>query len=165
MPSLPGEETFGGPIVHTEGYGDTKITTDPDIKTLVVLGAGKSAADVAYEGAKNGKEVHWIIRTTGTGPSFFASGRGKGPFKNAFEAAHTRFVASLGPSLFNGETAWTNFLQHTRIGRWLVAKLMAAQDQAIRNEADYTGRDKTKGFDQLEYETPFVLHLSHHLPS
>ncbi|KAF2182385.1 putative dimethylaniline monooxygenase [Zopfia rhizophila CBS 207.26] len=155
MPTLPGKETFGGPIVHTEGFGDTKIMETPDIKKLVVLGAGKSAADVVYTGVKNGKEVHWVIRTTGTGPSFFASGRGKGPFKNAFEAAHTRIVASLGPSIFNSENGWTNFLQHNRIGRSLVEKVLAKQDQDIRNEADYHGRDKTKGFDQLEYETAF----------
>ncbi|KAL1603430.1 hypothetical protein SLS60_005017 [Paraconiothyrium brasiliense] len=122
---------------------------------LMVLGAGKSAADVVYEGVKNGKEVHWVIRTTGTGPSFFASARGKGPFKNAFEAAHTRVIASLGPSIFNSENRWTNFLQHSQLGRFLVEQVLAKQDQAIRNEADYHGRDKTKGFDQLEYDTPF----------
>ncbi|PVH98330.1 flavin-binding monooxygenase-like protein-like protein [Periconia macrospinosa] len=155
MPELSGRELFRGPIVHTEAFGDSKIMESPSITRLLVLGAGKSAADVVYEGVKNGKEVHWVIRKSGTGPSFFSSGRGKGPFKNAFEAAHTRVVASIGPSIFNKENGWTNFLQHNRIGRKLVETMLATQDQEIRNEADYHGRDKSKGFDQLEYETPF----------
>ncbi|OAG06210.1 flavin-binding monooxygenase-like protein-like protein [Paraphaeosphaeria sporulosa] len=155
MPSLPGKDRFGGAIVHTEDFGETNIMAAPNITKLVVLGAGKSAADVVYEGAKSGKEVHWVIKTTGTGPSFFASGKGKGPFKNAFEAAHTRFVATLGPSIFNRVNIWTKFVQRNWLGRWLVGKLLAQQDQAIRMEADYQGRDNAKGFDQLEYETPF----------
>ncbi|CAO2651136.1 Nn.00g094330.m01.CDS01 [Neocucurbitaria sp. VM-36] len=155
MPTLPGSETFGGPIVHTEGFGNTTIMEDPEIKIMVVLGGGKSAADVVYKGVKEGKEVHWIIRKTGTGAPFFASGRGKGPFKNAFEAAHTRLVATLGPSIFNGETMWTNFVQHNWLGRSLIGKLLGGQDQSIRNEANYHGRDNSKGFDQLEYDTAF----------
>jgi len=144
------------PIIHTENFGDTSIMESPDIKKLAVLGAGKSAADVGYRGVKEGKEVHWIIQKYGAGAPFFASGKGKGPFRNAFEAAHTRIVASLGPSIFNRGTIWTNFLQHNWIGRWLIAKLLGAQDQNIRNEADYRGRDNTKGFAQLEYETAWV---------
>lgn len=160
MPSLSDRGLFIGLIVHTEGFGKSKIMENIDITHLVVLGAGKSAADVAYEGAKSGKEVHWVIRTTGTGPSFFASGKGKGPFKNAFEAAHTRIVAYLGPSIFNPENFWTNFLQHYQLGQWLVGKLLENQDQAIRNEANYKGREDSKGFDQLEYETAFVIPLA-----
>lgn len=155
-----GKENFEGPIIHTEKLGNSRIAANSDITKLVVLGAGKSAADVVYDGIKHGKEVHWIIRQTGTGPGFFASGRGKGPFKNSFEAAHTRVVASLGPSIFNSENIWTGFLHHTLIGRWLVNRLLTKQDQAIRNEANYQGRDKTKGFNQLEYEATSVCHLS-----
>lgn len=161
MPTLLGSDTFGGPIVHTEGFGDTNIMENRNVKKLIVLGAGKSAADVVYKGVKEGKEVHWLIRKTGTGAPFFASGRGKGPFKNAFEAAHTRIVASLGPSIFNRVTMWTNFLQHNWIGQWLVGKLLAGQDQNFRTEADYHGRDSSKGFDQLEYDTAYVLTPNH----
>lgn len=156
MPLLLGQYTFGGTIVHTEGFGETKIMEDSKITKIVVLGAGKSAADVVYDAVKHAKEVHWVIRTTDTGPSFFASGKARGPYKNAFEAAHTRTVASLGPSIFNGANLWTRFLQQTRLGRWIVGKLLAKQDQNIRNEANYHGRDSTKGFDQLEYQTPYV---------
>lgn len=153
VPSLCGKERFSGPIVHTEDFGESQIMKDPGITKLLVVGAGKSAADVVYEGVKNGKEVHWVIRSTGTGPAVFASGKGKGPYKNAFEAAHTRAVASLGPSIFNSDNPWTRFLQHNRSGQWLLSKMLAKQDQAIRHEADYYGRDSTKGFPQLEYET------------
>jgi dimethylaniline monooxygenase (N-oxide forming) len=106
MPTLVSKESFGGLIVHTEGFGDTKIMDTPDIKNLVALGAGNPAADIVYEGLEKGKTVHWVIRTlTGTG-------RGKGPFKNAFEAAHTRIVSSLGPSIFNPRNCWTKLLQN-----------------------------------------------------
>ena len=108
---------------------------------------------MVYEGVKAGKELHWAIKKTGRGPPCFASAKGRGPFKNVFEVANTRIVASLGPSIFNPENVWTKFLQRNWLGRWLIAKLLAKQDQGFRNEADYHGRDKSKGFDQLEYET------------
>lgn len=156
MPSLPGRDRFAGSIVHAEAFGESNIMEDPNITRLLVIGAGKSSADVVYEGAKRGKEAHWVIRTTGTGPPFFASGKGKGPFRNAFEAAHTRIVASLSPSIFNADNGWTRFLQSSRLGRWLVERILTRQDQAIRDEANYHGRDRSKGFDKLGYETASV---------
>lgn len=111
IPNIAGKEDFGAPLVHTEGFGNSNIMHAPSTRKLVVIGGGKSAADAVYEGVKNGKEVHWVIRKSGTGPAFFASGGGKGPFKNAFEVAHTRLVASLSPSIFSKATMWTNFLQ------------------------------------------------------
>jgi dimethylaniline monooxygenase (N-oxide forming) len=41
MPTLPRKETFGGPIVHTEKSGDSRIMNTPDIKKLVALGTEK----------------------------------------------------------------------------------------------------------------------------
>ena len=32
MPVLPGQENFGGPIIHQEAFGSSRILTSPDIK-------------------------------------------------------------------------------------------------------------------------------------
>ncbi|KAH3943787.1 hypothetical protein HBH98_075890 [Parastagonospora nodorum] len=149
---LPGKEIFGGAIVHTEGFGDSKMMENSEIKRLVVILAGKSAANVVYMGAKSGKVVHWVNRANGREHAFFASGRGKGPSENA---AHTRIVASIGQSIFDSENGWTNFLQQSWVGRWLVRKLPSNQDRNVREEANYHGLNTPKSFDRLEYETAF----------
>jgi dimethylaniline monooxygenase (N-oxide forming) len=70
---LQGKEIFCGAIVHTEGFGDSKMMENSEIKRLVVIVAGKSAADAVFMGVKSGKVVHWVIRANGREHAFFAS--------------------------------------------------------------------------------------------
>ena len=42
MPVLPGKETFGGPIIHQEAFGSSKILASPDMKNITVLGGATS---------------------------------------------------------------------------------------------------------------------------
>jgi cation diffusion facilitator CzcD-associated flavoprotein CzcO len=155
MPTLPGREQFGGLVMHSEDFGsnEDKILNSEDIKRIAVIGGGKSSADMIYEAVKAGKEVSWIIRTTGAGAAYFAPGSGQGPYKNAFEIASTRLASSLQPTIFNSRNWWTHFLHRTAIGNSLLMKAMAAVDSGIRKKADYKGRKSDKGFQKLEYDT------------
>jgi dimethylaniline monooxygenase (N-oxide forming) len=156
MPKLPGKEHFGGPIIHSEQFGErgSEIIGSEDVKRITVVGGGKSSADIIYAAVKCGKDVTWLIRNSGTGAPFFASGRGRGPYKNAFEAGHTRMAASMNPSILNNVNGWNTFLHRTGVGTALLKRALASVDNDIRKEANYKGRKSSKGFEKLEYGAP-----------
>jgi dimethylaniline monooxygenase (N-oxide forming) len=153
LPDLPGTGSFGGLVLHSEKFGESTIIPDDKIQHIAVIGAGKSAADIVYEAVKAGKTVSWIIRRTGTGPGFFAPLDLKSPYRNAVEAAMTRIMSSLQPSLLNKDNWWSWFLHSTKVGVSVVNKIFSILDTAVRERADYKGRKSTKGFEKLEYDT------------
>ena len=155
MPTLPGEEKFDGPIIHQEAFGSSSILKSPDIKTICVLGGGKSSADMIYAAVTAGKKVTWVLKASDTtGPGFLFSPKGKGPYKNAFEIGMTRAAATFGPSVLNGETRWTRFLHGSKIGVRLMGSFWAAIDKDTRKEADYERRENVGGFEKLNPHTP-----------
>ncbi|KAF2791442.1 hypothetical protein K505DRAFT_351300 [Melanomma pulvis-pyrius CBS 109.77] len=156
MPDLVGKEEFGGPIVHSGDFGEhgPDILASETVKKITVISGGKSSDDMVYAAVKAGKYVSWAIRTTGTGAPFFALGKGRGGYKNAFEAAHTRMVASMNLSIFNAKNWWTTFSHGTSAGIALLKRMMAAVDVGMRKEADYKGRKSEKGFEKMEYDAP-----------
>lgn len=158
MPHLPGKEAFGVPIIHSEGFGQSAVLTSPDIQNVVVVGGGKSAADMVYACAKSGKSVSWIIRKSGTGPAAFIDIKGRGSgllaYKNAAEIGCTRIMTSLGPSAFTEPTWKSAFPHRNKIGRAIGEKVWQNADRDIRKEANYHGRDESrKGFENLETDT------------
>ncbi|KAH6716659.1 flavin-binding monooxygenase-like protein-like protein [Leptodontidium sp. MPI-SDFR-AT-0119] len=155
IPKLPGQESFDGPIIHSESFAESDILASKTVKHITVLAAGKSAADMVYNAVKAGKTVTWIIKKNGTGPGFFASLDEKTPWKNPVEAAHTRVMSSLMPSILNPDNWWTWSLHSTRIGAGIVGRIFSAVDQKFRKLANYRGRPSTKGFEKLEYDTDF----------
>ena len=153
MPDLPGEDKFGGVVLHSEEFGESAVITDPKIQHIAVIGAGKSSADMIYEALRAGKTVSWIIRSNSTGAGFFAPIDLKTPYKNGVEAAQTRIMSSLQPSLLNQDSWWTWLLHSTKLGVKLVNKIFLILDTEVRKRADYKGRESTKGFEKLEYDT------------
>ncbi|PQE29814.1 flavin-binding monooxygenase-like family protein [Rutstroemia sp. NJR-2017a WRK4] len=153
MPDLPGKGSFGGVILHSEDFGESKVISSENVKHIAVIGAGKSSADMIYEAVRAGKTVSWIIRKTGTGAGFFAPLDLRSPYKNTVEAAQTRIMSSLQPSLLNPDTWWTWFLHSTKFGVALVKRIFSAVDGTVRSRADYKGRKSSKAFQKLEYDT------------
>ena len=155
MPILPGENNFGGPIIHQETFGSSDVLSSSHIHDIVVLGGGKSSADIVYSAVKAGKTVSWILKETDTtGPGFLFSPKGKGPYKNAFEVGMTRLAATFTPSIMNDQTWWTWFLHSSKYGIKLMSSFWASVDKATRVDANFSGRDHAKGFDKLEPHTP-----------
>lgn len=103
MPTIPGNEEFQGQLLHHDAFGSSNVLHSPEVQDIVVLGAGKSSADMVYEAAKAKKAVSWIMKATDTtGPGFFLPPAGKGPYKNAFEIGMTRIAGTFTPSFMNG---------------------------------------------------------------
>ena len=155
MPVLPNKESFGGPIIHQEAFGSSDILSSPEIQNITVLGGGKSSADMIYAAVKAGKTVTWVCKATDTsGPGFFFSPKGKGPYKNAFQIGMTRIAASFTPSFMNGETRWTRFLHGSKYGVKLMSSFWGAIDKETRKDADFEGRESLQGFEKLCPHTP-----------
>jgi len=155
MPILPGKEKFDGPIIHQEAFGSSSILKSSDIKSICVLGGGKSSADMIYAAVAAGKKVTWVLKATDTtGPGFLFSPKGKGPYKNAFEVGMTRAAATFTPSFLNGETWWTRFLHGSKIGVSLMGSFWAAVDKEARKDADFEHRENVGGFEKLNPHTP-----------
>jgi len=155
MPSLPGKENFGGHILHQEDFGSSNVLSNPNVKTVTVLGGGKSSADMVYAAVKAGKSVSWVLKESDTtGPGFFMSPKGMGPYKNAFEIGMTRLAATFTPSFLNGDSWWTRFLHGTKPGVALMRAFWNAVDGDARKEARFEGRDNSQGFEKLSPHTP-----------
>ncbi|TVY93237.1 FAD-dependent monooxygenase [Lachnellula willkommii] len=154
MPSLPGRENFQGQVLHHNDFGSSNVLISPDIQTITILGAGKSSADMAYEAVKAGKKVNWILKATDTtGPGFFLSPKGVGPYKNAFEIGMTRVAATFTPSFMNGINWWTKLLHSTRYGVKLMSSFWGTVDADARKDANF-GRENEHGFEKLSPHSP-----------
>ena len=155
MPLLPGQENFGGRILHQEAFGSSDIFTSSAIQNITVLGGAKSAADMIYAAVKAGKNVTWVIKATDTtGPGFFLSPKGKGPYKNAFEIGMTRVAATFTPSFMNGDTWWTRCLHGSKYGVKMMNSFWRGIDKETRQDANFTGRKNVQGFEKLSPHTP-----------
>ena len=155
MPVLPGQEKFGGPIIHQEAFGSSRILTSPDINNITVLGGAKSSADMVYAAVKAGKRVTWVFRASDTtGPGFFLSPMGKGPYKNAFDVGMTRVAATFTPSFMNSESWWTRLLHGSKYGVKLIGSFWRAVDKETRQDADFEHRENLGGFKDLKPHTP-----------
>lgn len=155
MPELPGKDRFEAPVIHQESYGQSSVLSSAKLQNVTIVGGGKSAADMVYASVKAGKSVSWIIRASGTGPAFFVSPKGKGPYKNAFQIGSTRVVSTLSPSIFNPDNLWTRFVHGTNLGQKIVDAVWGGADKETRADADFEGRrDALKGFEDLKPFTP-----------
>ena len=142
VPNLPGAKKLDRPIIHQENFGQSSILSSPDVRHVTVLGGAKSSADMVYASVKAGKKVSWIIRKTGTGPAFFASPKGKGPYKNAFELGSIRVASTLSPSFLTPESWWTRFLHGTNLGRKIVHGIWTGVNDEIRPPENIKHREK-----------------------
>lgn len=146
MPNLPGRENFDGPIIHTLNYGKSKFHERDDIKTVAVIGGGKSAADMVYNNVKLGRQVKWIIRSSGKGPGVFLDVKMKfASIRNAADLAYVRFAATLLalPGL-QPASFWQSFLYSTRIGAWFFKKWNALLSNQLVVNAKYDDRPGAK---------------------
>lgn len=154
MPSLPGRDGFLGQVLHQEGFGSSNVLTSSEVKNITVLGGGKSSADMVYESVKAGKTVSWVLKATDTtGPGFFLSPKGVGPYKNAFEIGMTRLAATFTPSFLNGMNWWTRLLHSSKFGSRLIAGFWESVDSKARTEANYQ-RESLQDFDKLSPHSP-----------
>jgi cation diffusion facilitator CzcD-associated flavoprotein CzcO len=83
-PVITGSEQFDAPIIHSAALGleQGRLLDDAGVKTVAVLGGGKSAYDAVYLAASAGRKVVWLMRRSGRGPAWvFPPHTNIGPFK------------------------------------------------------------------------------------
>ena len=155
MPVPRGMDKFHGPIIHQEAFGSSDILSSPDIQHITVLGGAKLSADMIYAAVKAGKTVTWLFKSSDTtGPGFFLSPKGKGPYKNAFQIGMTRIAATFTPSFMNGETWWTRFLHSSKYGVKLMSNFWEGVNKETLKDANFEGRKNLQGFEKLSPHTP-----------
>ncbi len=92
-PPIAGQDQFDAPIVHSTALGRKQgaLFKDPGVKTVAVLGGGKSAYDAVHMAACEGRQVAWLMRKSGRGPAWvFPSHTNIGPFKAWREVRESR---------------------------------------------------------------------------
>ncbi|KAI4240093.1 MAG: hypothetical protein L6R40_005332 [Gallowayella cf. fulva] len=159
MPTLPGQETFGKPIIHQKDFGQSAVLSSPDIRNVTVQGGAKSAADLVYDCVEAGKTVTWIIRKTGTGPGFLVSAESSLSPKTIYLLGTARIMSTLSPSFFNADSWWNRFLQRTRMGRKELIKFWDAADKAVSEAPNFNDRGleaRKNGFQNLKPLTPVL---------
>lgn len=124
MPVIPGRDDFQGPVVHArEALTQTDIVETA--KSVVVLGGGKSAWDVAYANATRGVTVDMVVRKTGRGPIFVAPAYVT-PFKKWLEKlVTTRLLTWFSPCTWGDEDGYAgvrSYLHGTAVGRFIVGQ-------------------------------------------
>lgn len=155
IPPIPGQAEFRGLAIHHKEFGRSRLLENPSIQNIAVIGGSKSAADVAYAAAKDGKTVSWVIRKNGSGPSALFPVEASGPYANSNEQIHTRLMGLFLPSPLGKAGVLSRFLQRTTFGRWLVRKIWAGTDRDVRAQCDFNRKEgKKNGFQNLEPDTP-----------
>ena len=125
--NIKGSEHFQAPIVNFGDYPREaeKIYEDEAIKNVTVIGGGKAAYDIVYLMAAHGKQVTWIIRASGHGPTYMAPAHiYVGPFRCWLEKlTTTRIFTFFSPCIWGDADGFgyvRNLLHGTKWGRWIV---------------------------------------------
>ena len=153
MPNLPDQAIFKGLVLHHKQFGSFSHSglNDSKVRHVVVLGAGKSSADMVYECIKKGKDVSWVIGTNGDGPGLFFPPGGGGRYRNSVEHGATRLNACFGPSSFMPDSWLLKLFHGSGYGRDYLEKKIKATDEACRRVAAYQTRaDARKEFENME---------------
>ncbi|KAL8748809.1 MAG: hypothetical protein Q9184_007077 [Pyrenodesmia sp. 2 TL-2023] len=159
MPILPGQERFRNPIIHQKDFGKSEVLSSSTLKHITVLGAAKSAADLVYDCVEAGKAVTWIIRRAGTGPGVFVLSPSRKSASAAYSIGTLRILATLTPSLLNGDSWCNRLLQRSWIGRKVLTNTWKKLDKDIVAEGRFDNRGdeaKKNGFPKLKPHTPFI---------
>ncbi|KAJ0417377.1 hypothetical protein BJY00DRAFT_325686 [Aspergillus carlsbadensis] len=139
IPTFVGQESFGAPLFHVKDfarYQDTLLTKNEDKEEeegirddrapIAVLGGSKSAWDAVYACASQGHHVNWIIRASGTGPSWMSPAAVFSPLNLLLESLPlVRALGIFSPCIWTSSPIrW--FLHGTWLGRIIVRLFWAS---------------------------------------
>jgi cation diffusion facilitator CzcD-associated flavoprotein CzcO len=175
QPNFDGIEQFDAPIVHSAALGreQGRLFKNPDIRTVAILGGGKSAYDAVYLAACEGRTVVWLMRRSGRGPAWiFPPHTNIGPFKAWREVRKTcpkslstsanaslqklvtrRVVSFFSPCIWGAVDGfgWIRRILHaTRLGKLLSQKFWVNLHQSTLDECGYAEDERLR---LLEPET------------
>ena len=106
------------PLIHSRDLGaSVENLKSKDVRSVVVVGAAKSAYDAVYLLLSMGKKVTWMIRPEGAGPMPILPSEMMGC--NSIAVGSTRLMSYLSPSILNSTGPLCSFFQRTAVGRWI----------------------------------------------
>ncbi|KAK5137622.1 hypothetical protein LTR08_007917 [Meristemomyces frigidus] len=122
---VKGQESYNAPMVNTARMANegAEVLKDPDVKRVTIIGSGKSAYDAVYTYASAGKQVDWVIRKDGHGPTWISVTHVVlGPLGKFWVEwlVTRRIIAWMSPCLWgdvDGSGWWRYFLHRTWLGR------------------------------------------------
>lgn len=120
VPKLPNIDTsaFDGKIVHTVDLNkrsDEVLTKD--VETVAVVGGNKSSFEAVCFAYNAGKNVHWIIREDGAGPSMLI--RAETPDgKSTSKFGYIRLSSIFYPSIYKTTRSWWDRLVVSGNSTW-----------------------------------------------
>lgn len=147
IPSFPGQEQFKGKILHSSSYGSHVDVAD---KSVIVVGAGTSAHDVAQDVHLRGGKPTLVQRTSVTIASIEASTNAAGPItslEGAYPAEKIDLVIA-GP------------FDVTRRMHAKLSKIMAEQDAELLQGLRDVGFLLDNGVDDTGWYMKLVRTLS-----
>lgn len=154
MPTFPRSPEWKAPILHHRDLGAHEkeiLAAESAYRNITVLGGGKSAADMVYGSLKKGKNVNWIIRTSGEGPGIFMDPAAGGRYRHAAEGGATQKATALSPSHFYNLPAASLALHQNESERASLEEKLYAADKRFKALANYQGREGAlPGFRGLE---------------
>lgn len=154
MPDFPRTHGWKALMLHHRDFGVRSkeiLKASSAYKNITVLGGGKSAADMVYGSVKAGKNVNWIVRTTGEGPGIFMNPATSGRYRNNAEAGATQKATILNPSGFRPMLDWAQMLHQSDSERENLDSKLFAADRRYKAWANYRQReDALPGFRELE---------------
>lgn len=159
LPTFPGQDNFGGPILHSKQLG-FQADYLSSRNNIVVLGGNKSAWDACYSAAISGSCVHMIIRPSGGGPSYvWPRSFSWGPFNLSLALlSATRLFILFDPTPHGkkGPFAFLRYLLHrTSIGQKICQFFWHQLDLRIKK---LNGYDTCPELQKLEpWTTPFWM--------
>ncbi|CAI7660048.1 unnamed protein product [Penicillium bialowiezense] len=159
IPTFSGQQSFGTPIFHAKDfalYQDTifgKPSNDKtgvqregvhdDHRPITVLGGSKSAWDTVYACASKGLRVNWVIRASGTGPTWVSPAAVFSPFNLLLESLPVvRALGWFSPCVWVSHPI-SNFLHRTWLGCLIVRLFWACLQWDMIRVNRYSDHEET----------------------
>ncbi|CAK1359363.1 hypothetical protein CB0940_05583 [Cercospora beticola] len=130
---VQGKESFNAPVLHSGQLGKegVAVAADEKVKRVTVYGGSKYAFDSVYKFAAAGKDIDWLISSSGHGPTYMVNNICKMPLLGRVWAellVTTRFISWFSPCSFGGldGSSWWRWLLHsTKLGQKIVTAFWA----------------------------------------
>ncbi|KAF2169570.1 hypothetical protein M409DRAFT_19981 [Zasmidium cellare ATCC 36951] len=149
---LKGDDTYNAPVLHAGALAREApaIAKDPKVERVTVYGGSKFAWDTVYTFASAGKQIDWVIRKSGHGPTWIANIYAKLPILGEVWAERlvtTRFVQWFSPFpwVLDGSGWWRGFLQRTWLGRKIMSGFWDNMGHDMLTQSGLTNHPSLKG--------------------
>ena len=168
-PVIPQDKYTGVACIHSRDMGrrHADLSSDPAVKSVVIVGGCKSAIEACTLFITAGKKVNWVIRPNEQGVPM-AIIKDDAPI-NLIAFNNMRIFSILGPSIFDTTSFWYRHLHRASkgLGVWVRDKFWKAMTKVVKAGPKYqsseNGRKIEPSGNDMFYDAPYigVLYESH----